>query len=270
MDLLTIPSVVIAQQLTLIEFEHFSSIKPIELTDHLWKKDPARCANVSLFINRFNECVYWVAGEILGRSTSLERSAMLCKFVRVAGHCKRLRNYHTLFAVSAGVTLFPVDRLKEMKNVFDRRHQRIFDSIQTTSSTDDNYHHYRKLFDQCVEQNVACIPHLAVSLKDLFLLELPTQTERSSGLVDMNRLASVTENIDRILVCTKRSPVLTEHKDSLPQTSKLAKDNRKEQSGDVQTGDEAEQQRELSEFRASLWQQMNVPRDHEFLLEVSL
>jgi hypothetical protein len=70
------------------------------------------CPHVTHLINRFNELSLWVATVILMFPKTVERTAAILKFIKIAEHLDQLSNYHTLSAVIAGLNLAPISRIK--------------------------------------------------------------------------------------------------------------------------------------------------------------
>lgn len=76
----------IARQLTIIEWELFSRIKPHELLNQCWNKPKLRhrAGNVLAMINRSTEISGWVATTILKEEKLHNRTKMMVKFIKIA------------------------------------------------------------------------------------------------------------------------------------------------------------------------------------------
>ena len=94
----------IARQLTLIDQKLFQAIKPSELLGLAWlgpdKQEQA--PNVSKFLDRYNQVVYWVLTTI-NKLDKPKRPFMLSKFIQIAKYCKDLRNYNCCMQIMAAV-----------------------------------------------------------------------------------------------------------------------------------------------------------------------
>jgi hypothetical protein len=80
------PAPLIAQQMTLIDFDLFSMIQPIEFLDEAWNKPKLqwRSPNLIRFIQRTNKTSLWVASTILQQSKLFDRVDIVEKFIYLA------------------------------------------------------------------------------------------------------------------------------------------------------------------------------------------
>jgi hypothetical protein len=51
------------EQLTKIDFEMFSALKPVDFAEHIWAKDNP-VIPINTWVDRFNQLSFWVATEI--------------------------------------------------------------------------------------------------------------------------------------------------------------------------------------------------------------
>ena len=69
----------IAEQMTLIEHENYSKVKPWEFLRQSWTKRPEACPNAMAVINWFNKMSQWAATEIIKGETPEERGILITK-----------------------------------------------------------------------------------------------------------------------------------------------------------------------------------------------
>src|SRR5207253_753692 len=79
------------------------------------------------------------------------------------------------------LSIHPVYRLKQLREQLTAQHTRHaaqLEQLQAVCSPADNYSAYRPLLKKALDAGVPCVPHLGVLLKDLFLLQELSGTER--------------------------------------------------------------------------------------------
>ncbi|KAJ4306730.1 Guanine nucleotide exchange factor lte1 [Collariella sp. IMI 366227] len=131
--ILAFDSDILAQQFTLVEKDALNEIDWKELIDMRWKNagDPNSCSGVAtkdvrswvsflrdtdargveVVIARFNIMVKWAVSEIVLTRDIEERARCLVKFVHVAAHCRRYRNFATMSQLTIALTSNEISRL---------------------------------------------------------------------------------------------------------------------------------------------------------------
>lgn len=171
LDLFDVDEEEIARQMTLIDFEIYSSIKLSELLNQSWNKPKLRhrSPNVIRMINRFNEVSHWVATSILRQERIRDRSRTMAKFIRIADYLlKTLNNFNTTMAILAGLNGAAVHRLKHTREEMPRHIQQAYTDMQHALDSNQSYKGYRNLL---LHANPPCIPYLGVYLTDLTFIE---------------------------------------------------------------------------------------------------
>ncbi len=194
----------IAKALTSLEFPYFRNVHRLELVDHRWKKRPHEAVNALFFIEEFNRLSAWVANEILFPDRLESRAHMLRHFAQVATCCCSLNNFHAALSVVAALKMHPVYRLKELHFVLDDEDRLALEPVEGLASTSDNYATYRAALLRGINENVPCIPHMAIMFRDLFLLQEVTPIERRHGVHDTTRFTLIAELIQQIIVLQSR------------------------------------------------------------------
>jgi hypothetical protein len=115
MDITEWPSVEIARQLTLVEFELFESIQARECLNQAWnqKNQKTQAPNIFEMITRTNQVVNWVTYEIIKFEKVEQRKKAIQKFIKVARECKKLNNFNALLEIIGGLNSIGVHRLKK-------------------------------------------------------------------------------------------------------------------------------------------------------------
>ena len=171
-DILRQTPAVIAEQITLSDFEHFRLIRASELSCEngcAWSgKDKAeRAPNVVHFTQRFNHVSFWVVKEILDRPSVRNRTAVLSHFIKIAKELKKLNNLHGLLAVLSALRMAPIYRLRKTWAELKSRSQARFDSLLRFISEDYNHKDLRLAMEKLRLKNENCIPALGILQTDL-------------------------------------------------------------------------------------------------------
>lgn len=160
----------IARQLTLVEFDIYSRIKPWELFDQAWnkKKLKHRAVNVLGHIELFNSVSYWTAYSILNVDKLRSRVRMMTRFIKIAEALRKLNNFNSLMAILAGLGNAAVHRLKFTKEEQPVAVQRVLGDLSKIMSNEQAFRLYRETL---VRADPPCIPYLGVYLTDLTFIE---------------------------------------------------------------------------------------------------
>jgi hypothetical protein len=152
----------IARQLTLIEFNIFTSITPIEFLSKGWEDpNPKKSQHLKELINRSHDVSRWVAFSILKGDTKKARAKMLEKFIKVADQLRNLKNYQTMYAVIAGFSHAAVTRLGQTLGEISPRAKEIYSELVQFSKDDKQYR------EQMRTVQLPAIPSIDITLADL-------------------------------------------------------------------------------------------------------
>jgi hypothetical protein len=113
--ILTTDPIVIAQQMTLIDFSLYKKIEVTELLNQSWNKQKLkhRSPNVVSLIQRSTKVSMWIASLVLGSSNVNQRAKVIEKFIDVAQHLLAINNFNTFFGMVAGFSMSCIHRLKK-------------------------------------------------------------------------------------------------------------------------------------------------------------
>lgn len=159
----------ISRQLTLDLWNIYSQLKPTEFFDMSWTKDKGKSQNLSMMIERFNVISSWIATEICTEQRLKYRRNKLKRFIKIAVHLKDLKNFHLLYAFVSALSSNPVSRLKFTFDKLGRQYRQILNELENFVSMDGSFKVYRESLKSI--KNTACIPYIAVLLKDLTFIE---------------------------------------------------------------------------------------------------
>jgi hypothetical protein len=130
----------IARQLTLIEFEIFTSIKPRELLDCSWMKEAREtlAPNVLRMMRWSNHVIHWLTNEIVSLNNLKHRVAMFERVIAVAHNLEKLNNFNGVKEIMGALNSSPVHRLKKTKEAIGHKYMKMFDALKKLTSHEFN------------------------------------------------------------------------------------------------------------------------------------
>lgn len=118
-------SSVIAEQLTIIEKDALDEMNWKDLIGLNWHQNPPQVRNwatylrssesdngIDLIIARFNLVVKWVVSEIVLTRSANERARAITKFIHIASHALRIKNYASTYQITLALLSTDITRLK--------------------------------------------------------------------------------------------------------------------------------------------------------------
>lgn len=166
-QLLALNAQVVAAQLTLQDFAVFASIEPTEYIDNLFQLE-SRYGSPRLeeFERIFNREMWWVATEVCSEHNIQKRAKLIKKFIKVARHCRELRNFNSMFAIMSGLDKPAVRRLHSTWDRVAGKYTRMLEDVQQLVDPSRNMSKYRQHLAE-VSQEPPVVPIYPVIKKDL-------------------------------------------------------------------------------------------------------
>ncbi|KAH9907755.1 ras GEF [Xylariomycetidae sp. FL2044] len=217
--ILAFDSEVLAQQFTLIEKDALNEVDWKELIDMRWKNanndsrswvDFLRntdARGVEVVIARFNIMVKWVISEIVLTRDLEERARCVIKYLHIAAHCRRYRNFATMSQIAVALTSNEIARLGRTWSMVPPNDMKTMNDIQTLVSPTKNFYNLRAEMEG--GGNIAdsgCIPFVGIYTHDLlFTSQRPSEIASSpttAPLVNFERCriaASIVKTLLRLL-----------------------------------------------------------------------
>eukprot|EP01113_Clastostelium_recurvatum_P021116 TRINITY_DN2499_c0_g1_i3.p1 TRINITY_DN2499_c0_g1~~TRINITY_DN2499_c0_g1_i3.p1 ORF type:complete len:542 (-),score=156.41 TRINITY_DN2499_c0_g1_i3:14-1639(-) len=173
--------------------------------------------NVIAMINRANDVSYWVASEILKTDKLRERTTILRKFILVAHECRKLQNWNGLLSVMVGLNLGSVQRLKKTWTGLSKQILSVFEELSELTASVGNYKNYRAALNEAIESPLsptsyhgsmvlmptACIPCLAVILRDLTFLEDGNknflESQATMNLINFDKMRMISNTFRQVV-----------------------------------------------------------------------
>eukprot|EP01080_Neovahlkampfia_damariscottae_P006336 gene6336-10343_t len=160
----------LARQITLMEHDTFSKIKPVELLNCAWSKENLkhRSVNVLRSTALFNQFSKEITNSILQPKTLKERKINMQRAYGVARALFKLKNFNDFLSVTSGLSNAGVHRLKWTKLEIDQRLHSEFEENIKVMSSDNSFKVYRA---HILGLDPPLVPYLGIYLTDLTFIE---------------------------------------------------------------------------------------------------
>jgi son of sevenless len=161
-SLLDIDPMDLAQQIALISFKSFKTLKMTEIFN--WG---AKYPKLQI-IEQFNKMVNWVVQTILSKEKLKERVKMLDYFLTVLSNLFEIGDFNMCMAISSSLMNSSIHRLKHTWEMANSQLKKKYDIITDQMSSNSAYMKLRTLVN---ERSPSCVPYLGVYLTDLVFIE---------------------------------------------------------------------------------------------------
>lgn len=164
-------SEVLAQQFTVVEKDALDEIDWKELIELRWKQSSPQIRDwvqylrsqeargVDVVIARFNLVVKWVVSECVLTETVEERARCIVKFIHIATHARRLRNYATMYQIAIALISNDISRLKKTWALVPAAEMHIMKDLEALVQPLKNFYNLRlEMETAAVEEG--CIPFI--------------------------------------------------------------------------------------------------------------
>ncbi|XP_026337255.1 ral guanine nucleotide dissociation stimulator-like 3 [Ursus arctos] len=145
----------VAEQLTLLDAELFSRVRPCECLGSVWsQRDRPGAAStaptVRATVTQFNMVIGCVLGSVLGEQSlaAPQRAQRLEKWICVAQRCRELRNFSSLRAILSALQSNPIYRLKRSWGAVSRERLSTFRKLSQIFSDENNHLSSREILSQ--------------------------------------------------------------------------------------------------------------------------
>ncbi|RGP64167.1 hypothetical protein FLONG3_9630 [Fusarium longipes] len=220
--ILAFDSEILAQQFTLIEKDALNEIDWKELIDMNWK-DAAHSDSrswvdflrnsdahgVEVVIARFNIMVKWAISEIVLTQGLEERVRCISKFIHIATHCRRYRNFATLGQLTIALSSNEVARLTRTWQHVSPQDLKTLQDLEQLVTPMRNFYNLRAEME--IGSDQGCIPFVGIYTHDLlYNAQRPSEMAGSPTtppLINFERCriaASVVKTLLRLLEASTR------------------------------------------------------------------
>ena len=214
---LAFDSQVLAQQFTLIEKDALAEVDWKDLIEMRWKDASADSRSwveflrtsdprgVEVVIARFNLMVKWAISECVLTEDLRERVQCISKFIHIADHCRKYRNFATLTQLTIALTSNEIGRLTKTWAHVPAADIQTLRELEILIAPTSNFNCLRAEMEGCTADQ-GCIPFLGIYTHDLLVnLDRPSQiasTPTTEPLINFERYradAMIVKNLLRLL-----------------------------------------------------------------------
>lgn len=220
--ILAFESEVLAQQFTLIEKDALNEIDWKDLIEMNWKNGSCGdyrswvdflrntdARGVEVVVARFNIMVKWAISEVVLTQDIEERARCIIKYIHIASHCRRYRNFATLAQLTIALCSNEVARLPRTWALVPARDLNTLRDLETLVTPTRNFYNLRAEME--AGSDMGCIPFVGIYTHDLlFNAQRPSEIASSPTtppLVNFERYrigAAVVKTLLRLLEASTR------------------------------------------------------------------
>ncbi|KAK5072069.1 Guanine nucleotide exchange factor lte1 [Lithohypha guttulata] len=171
---------VLAQQLTIVEQSALTEIEWTDLVEMRWSNDKSTSSldwaeymtkhddarGIDVVTTRFNLVIKWVLSEIVLTQDIEERARVLSKFIHVAAHARRLRNYATMLQITIALMSTSCTRLKGTWELVPGPDKSLLKHMEKLAQPMRNFNELRMEMES-TDLSSGCIPFLMLYVHDL-------------------------------------------------------------------------------------------------------
>ncbi|XP_040096564.1 ral guanine nucleotide dissociation stimulator-like 3 isoform X3 [Oryx dammah] len=217
----------VAEQLTLMDVELFSRLRPFECLGSVWsQRDRPGAAStaptVRATVTQFNTVTGCVLGSVLGEPglAAPQRAQRLEKWIRIAQRCRELRNFSSLRAILSALQSNPIYRLKRSWGAVSREPLSTFRKLAQIFSDENNHLSSREILSQEATQGPqeedapagspssklppGPVPYLGTFLTDLVMLDTALPDMLKGDLINFEKRRKEWEILARIQQLQRR------------------------------------------------------------------
>ncbi|KAK7203328.1 ras guanine nucleotide exchange factor domain-containing protein [Myxozyma melibiosi] len=173
----------IARQLTLIEFDLFSRIKPSEClartkrTGHKRSVGGASTSsgsggsgeeNIAALIHYSNQLTNYTAHLILSYADVKKRANVIKHLINVADQCRQLHNFSSMTAIISSLYSATIHRLIKTWDILPQKYHVMLENLYRLIDSSRNFGEYRTMLHLI---SPPCVPFFGVYLTDLTFIE---------------------------------------------------------------------------------------------------
>jgi hypothetical protein len=216
-------SEVLAQQFTIVEKDALDEIDWKELIELRWKQSSPQIRDwvqylrteeargVDVVIARFNLVVKWVVSECLLTEDMHERARCITKYIHIATHARRYRNYATMYQIAIALISNDVSSLKKTWALVPAAEMLVMTELEALVQPLKNFHNLRLEMETATVDD-GCIPFIGVYTRDLiynaqkpaFIDAPPVDGERLVNFDRHHTAATIVKNLLRLLEASSK------------------------------------------------------------------
>lgn len=213
----------LAQQFTVVEKDALDEIDWKELIELRWKQSSPQIRDwvhylctqeargVDVVIARFNLVVKWAVSECVLTENIEERARCIVKYIHIASHARKLRNYATMYQIAIALISNDVSRLHKTWALVPTAEKQTMRELEALVQPLRNFHNLR-LEMETVTVEDGCIPFIGIYTRDLiynaqkpaFIDAPPVDGERLVNFERHHTSATIVKNLLRLLEASSK------------------------------------------------------------------
>lgn len=213
----------LAQQFTVVEKDALDEIDWKELIELRWKQSSPQIRDwvhylrtqeargVDVVIARFNLVVKWAVSECVLTDSIEERARCIVKFIHVASHARRLRNYATMYQIAIALISNDISRLNKTWALVPSAEKETMKELEALVQPLRNFHNLRLEMETASVED-GCIPFIGIYTRDLiynaqkpaFIDAPPVDGERLVNFERHHTAATIVKNLLRLLEASSK------------------------------------------------------------------
>merc|ERR1712228_739289 len=151
----------LADQITVMDYNIFSSIAERECIGQAWKKKKEQSPNVLAMIRQFNNLTVFVQLQILSERGLKDRGKAIKRVIKMGERFKVLKNYNSLCAILGAFNSSPIHRLKSAWLRVPEKQLNLFESFKQIFINTRNFRNFPP----------PAIPYFGLFLQDLVFID---------------------------------------------------------------------------------------------------
>ncbi|KAK8206158.1 hypothetical protein IWZ01DRAFT_68058 [Phyllosticta capitalensis] len=176
--ILAYDSATLAEQFTVIEKDALDEIDWKELIELRWKQSSPQIRDwveylrtqeprgVDVVIARFNIMVKWAVSQCVLTEDLEERVRTIVKYIRIASHARRLRNYATMYQFTVALLSSDCARLHRTWDLVPSADRRTLRELENLVQPVKNFYNLRLEMEMASLED-GCIPFVGIYTRDL-------------------------------------------------------------------------------------------------------
>lgn len=213
----------LAQQFTVVEKDALDEIDWKELIELRWKQSSPQIRDwvhylrtqeargVDVVIARFNLVVKWAVSECVLTENIEERARCIIKYIHIASHARRLRNYATMYQIAIALMSNDVARLHKTWALVPTAEKQVMKELEALVQPLRNFHNLRLEMETATVED-GCIPFIGIYTRDLiynaqkpaFIDAPPVDGERLVNFERHHTAATIVKNLLRLLEASSK------------------------------------------------------------------
>ena len=196
-----------ARQITLIESDLFSKIKPTEFLDQSWAKEEKliKATNICEMIQWSYHVTQWLISEIILSKDTKARVAVYEKIVQLAQHLDQLHNFNGVKEVLLAVQSPIIKALNKMKELVSPKFIKILEDLERATSSDMNFKHLRSKIHNSA---LPLIPYPGIYQSDLAAIDNGSKNILDNRMINFSKYIRLASYIQELQVYQQASYIL--------------------------------------------------------------